>query len=86
MSNDGLTKSKTIVQEGKMSKAYVESGRCKACELCMSYCPKKAISMTNHLNAAGYKYVAVDEEKCIGCGICYTVCPDMVFTITEQAM
>ena len=69
-----------------MSKAYVNAERCKACELCMEYCPRKAIEMTNHLNSAGYKHVRVIEEKCIGCGICYTVCPDMVFTVTEQAM
>ncbi|MBR0374596.1 MAG: 4Fe-4S binding protein [Mogibacterium sp.] len=68
-----------------MSKAYVDPARCKACELCIAFCPKQAIEMTNHLNAAGYKHVQVIEEKCIGCGICYTVCPDMVFTVTEQA-
>lgn len=68
-----------------MSKAYTNSQRCKSCGLCIHYCPKDAINMTDNLNTAGYKYVEVDREKCIGCGICYTVCPDGVFEITEKA-
>ena len=69
-----------------MSKAYVNAERCKECGLCISYCPREAIVMTDQLNPAGYKHVKVIEEKCVGCGICYTVCPDMVFTVTEQKM
>lgn len=67
-----------------MSKAYTNTKRCKSCGLCIHYCPKKAIVMTDNLNSAGYKYVEVEKEKCIGCGICYTVCPDGVFEISEK--
>lgn len=64
-------------------KAVADKERCKECGLCMAYCPKKAIKMTDELNTRGYKHIAVMEEICIGCGICYTVCPDGVFSIEE---
>lgn len=66
-----------------MSKAIIDKERCKACGLCVEYCPKKALKMADDININGYKYTLLIEEKCIGCGICYTVCPDGVFTITD---
>lgn len=62
-------------------KAKVQGERCKGCGLCITNCPKKAISQSGKFNGQGYDVVEVDEELCIGCGICYTVCPDCVFEI-----
>ena len=67
-----------------MRKAVINPENCKECKVCMSNCPRQAISMTDDINTRGYKHIAVDEEKCIGCGICYIVCPDAVFTIVEK--
>ena len=67
-----------------MSKAYIDPERCKSWGLCVAYCPKQALELTDELNSRGYKHIRVLEEKCIGCGTCYTVCPDGVFTITER--
>lgn len=67
-----------------MSKAYADYERCKGCGLCIAYCKKDVIVMTDYLNSRGYKHIEIDGEKCIGCGICYTVCPDGVFTVTEK--
>lgn len=67
-----------------MSKAYIDAERCKACGLCIAYCKKGAVEMTDALNSRGYKHIRVIEEACVGCGVCYTVCPDGVFTITEK--
>ena len=66
-----------------LSKAYVDPERCKSCGLCIAYCPKKALEMTDEINSHGYKHVRVLEDVCIGCGTCNTVCPDGVFTITD---
>ncbi len=62
-----------------MSKVSVDLAKCKSCELCIKECPKKAITMTDHMNKKGYTVVSVDDQKCIGCGICFYVCPDCVF-------
>lgn len=64
-------------------KAVVDKEKCKECGICMGYCPKHAIKMTEELNSRGYKHIEVETENCIGCGVCYTVCPDGVFTIKE---
>ena len=69
--------------EEKMKKAKINPENCKSCEVCMTNCPKGAISMTDEINSRGYKHITVDQGKCIGCGICYIVCPDAVFTIDE---
>ncbi len=62
-------------------KAETDISRCKECGLCMKYCPKGALELSDILNEGGYRTIKVVEEKCIGCGICYTVCPDAVFSI-----
>ena len=62
-------------------KVEIKPDRCKECGLCSAHCPKKAISHSSELNAAGYHPVIIDDEKCIGCGICYTTCPDGVFHV-----
>lgn len=67
-----------------MRKAVINPENCKECRVCMSVCPKQAISMTDDINTRGYKHIALDEKKCVGCGTCYTVCPDAVFTIVEK--
>ncbi len=64
-------------------KAIPNIERCKACGLCILNCGKGALALSEELNKAGYKVIAVDEEKCVGCGICYTVCPDGVFSIVK---
>ena len=66
-----------------MSKAHADTERCKSCALCIAYCPKQALEMTEEINSRGYKHIRVLEERCVGCGTCYTVCPDGVFNITE---
>ncbi len=62
-------------------KVEINRARCKECGLCIHNCPKKCISKSDELNAAGYYPVQIDDEACIGCGICYTMCPDGVFHV-----
>ena len=58
--------------------------RCKGCELCRSFCPKKIIEMDTQVNAKGYcPAMMADQEKCIGCTSCALVCPDNAIEIYE---
>ena len=64
-----------------MEKLKLNISRCKGCYLCMSVCPTKAISISDHVNEKGYAEIQVDQEKCAGCGSCYRMCPDYVFEV-----
>lgn len=64
-----------------MNELYLNHDKCKGCYLCVSVCPKEALSISTEVNAKGYNYVMVDKNKCIACGSCYQICPDYVFEI-----
>nr|WP_035246180.1 4Fe-4S binding protein [Desulfogranum mediterraneum] len=52
---------------------------CKACGICMAFCPKQIISA----DKAG-KPVIKEPEKCIGCRFCEIHCPDFAITVSES--
>lgn len=61
--------------------------KCKGCELCANFCPKKIIVMSKTVNAKGYSSASVqDQEECIGCSSCAIMCPDGAISIfkTEE--
>lgn len=57
-------------------------GNCRDCGICMTMCPRSAISR-NQLSLTDYEYV-VDPDKCIGCGFCAGVCPCGVWDLKEN--
>jgi len=60
-----------------------DNDRCKACSLCVHYCPTKILELDlNAINQNGYNIIKViDPEKCIGCSFCAMMCPDSVITV-----
>jgi 2-oxoglutarate ferredoxin oxidoreductase subunit delta len=65
-------------------KGYIEIDQevCKGCEMCIVFCPKKAISASSMLNASGYIPVAFNHDgECNGCAICATVCPEVAIEV-----
>jgi len=55
---------------------------CKGCELCITFCPKKVISQSDKLNAAGYlSAIFVDNGECTGCAVCALVCPEVAIEV-----
>lgn len=67
-----------------MTKITYDTERCKGCHYCISNCPKKCITLSDEINAKGYRLVSFEEKDCIGCGVCYTVCPDYAITIVKE--
>lgn len=58
--------------------------KCKGCELCAGFCPKKILALGDTVNAKGYRPAGiVDQEACIGCQSCAMMCPDLCITIYE---
>ena len=55
---------------------------CKGCEICVSFCPKNVISLSDKLNASGYLPVIFDDnDECTGCAVCAIVCPEVAIEV-----
>ena len=52
---------------------------CKACGLCMAFCPKQII-----LADKNGKPLVEDPDNCIGCRFCELHCPDFAITVSER--
>jgi len=63
--------------------------RCKACGLCMHFCPAGGLGHAAEFNAAGYHPAEQqDATKCTGCRQCVLMCPDVaieIFRVVEEA-
>jgi len=58
---------------------------CKGCGLCISFCPREALSFSQQINSRGVHYAeSGNPESCTGCGICYNMCPDAVIELVEK--
>ncbi|MBW2471336.1 MAG: FAD-dependent oxidoreductase [Deltaproteobacteria bacterium] len=57
-------------------------GACRDCGICVSVCPRAAISR-KALENDNYEYL-VDENLCIGCGFCAGACPCGVWDLVEN--
>lgn len=60
----------------------IDQELCKACRVCIAFCPKDAIAPLQRVNAAGYVPVAPRKDgNCTGCGICAIVCPEVAIEV-----
>lgn len=65
--------------------AYIKIDRekCKGCGYCVSFCPDKALVISNKLNSKGYGVVEYKRKECRGCKLCVTICPDCAIEIID---
>ncbi len=71
------------VTESKAS-GYIEINQelCKGCQVCIAFCPKGAITLSDKLTASGYIPVSFnDGSECTGCAICAIVCPEVAIEV-----
>lgn len=71
-----------------MAKGMVvfDEERCKGCELCISVCPLKILSLhETNINSKGYRPASVTEpQRCTGCGSCGVICPDGAISVYRE--
>ena len=51
-----------------MFEVVVDKEKCVGCSVCISSCPKDAISMENDK-------ATISQDKCTFCGKCFSACP-----------
>ena len=67
----------TIKSRGTVT---IDVDTCKGCELCITACPPRVLSMTSEVNQLGYRYPQL-HPGCTGCAACLMVCPDFCFEV-----
>ena len=64
---------------------WVDESRCKACDICVSYCPAGVLGMRLEPNAVLGKMIeVVHPDSCIGCRDCELHCPDFAIYVVEK--
>lgn len=52
---------------------------CKACGLCMAFCPQKIIGADKN-----GKPLVTEPDRCVGCRFCELHCPDFAITVSDR--
>ena len=58
------------------SYVIVKPELCKACGLCIEFCPRKVLHKGKSISGMGYEFTVYCGKGCSGCGTCFYVCPE----------
>lgn len=64
---------------------WINTARCKACDICVSVCPAGVLAMVPEpTSTLGAMISIVAIESCIGCNDCELSCPDFAIYVAEK--
>ncbi len=64
---------------------WVNTDRCKACDICVDACPAGVLSMQQEpTSTLGAMISVVAPESCIGCNECELSCPDFAIYVADK--
>lgn len=67
---------------------YILLERCKGCAICVEFCPRDVLQISEGMNAKGYHYPEIapgKEEECVHCEFCTLICPEFaIFTLASD--
>ena len=63
----------------------IEKERCKGCALCVEFCSRGCISLSEELNLKGYFVAAFSApDPCNACRNCALMCPDACIEVSDS--
>lgn len=66
-------------------KVHIDTRVCKGCGLCVHFCPRGVLKLSDERNQKGYTIAkVVDIEQCTGCKLCEISCPDVAIYVTKE--
>ena len=64
---------------------WVDTARCKACDICVDACPAGVLSMqAEPTSTLGAMITVISPDSCIGCNECELVCPDFAIYVADK--
>ena len=63
-------------------KVHIDTRVCKGCGLCVHFCPRGVLKLSDERNQKGYTIAkVVDIEQCTGCKLCIGSCGPSALTM-----
>jgi len=60
-----------------LASVLIDKRLCKGCGICIEFCPKKVLVMSDEMDERGIRTPhARREQDCSLCGLCELYCPD----------
>ncbi|HEQ72589.1 MAG TPA: 4Fe-4S dicluster domain-containing protein [Spirochaetia bacterium] len=75
-------KQQTRERRRAKGRPVIDAELCKGCELCVSACPERVLTMAEATNSQGVHVAQIDPEGvCTACKACALICPDCAIEI-----
>ena len=75
-----------IMEAPANTPVWVDTTKCKACDVCVSVCPAGVLAMKPEpTSTLGAMISIVAEESCIGCNDCELSCPDFAIYVADKS-
>jgi 2-oxoglutarate ferredoxin oxidoreductase subunit delta len=74
-----------IMNAPENTPVWVDTARCKACDICVDACPAGVLSMKQEpTSTLGAMISVIAPEACIGCNECELTCPDFAIYVADK--
>ena len=74
-----------IMEAPANTPVWIDTVRCKACDVCVSVCPAGVIAMVPEPTSTLGAMISVQNpESCIGCNDCELACPDFAIFVADK--
>lgn len=73
------------VKTARKGRVVVKKEMCKGCMLCVEYCKRNVLRVSECFNKMGYHPAEADENaECTACMVCTLVCPEVAIEVYDE--